>query len=106
MLYQQVCGQFGFTATKKLSDYLPVPQPDRLYVDETLRGQALLSALVLSVYDIRNDSKQFKESIHLPDQFRYIRKNYSIRREFAALSVNTGNNPGSEAIYALGFNRK
>ncbi|WP_339771104.1 4-phosphoerythronate dehydrogenase [uncultured Paraglaciecola sp.] len=106
MLYQQVCKQFGLSPTKKLSDYLPVPQPDSIRVDETLRGQALFSALVLSVYDIRNDSKLFKESIHQPDQFRYIRKNYSIRREFAALSVNAGNYPESEAIYALGFNRK
>ena len=106
MLYQQVCEQFGFNATKKLSYYLPAPQPDSITLDETLSGQAQLSALVLSVYDIRKDSKQFKETIEQPDQFRYIRKNYSIRREFAALSVNTGNYTGSEAIYALGFNRK
>ncbi|GAC10401.1 4-phosphoerythronate dehydrogenase [Paraglaciecola chathamensis] len=106
MLYQQVCEQFGFDATKKLSDYLPSPQPNCINLDETLEGQALLSALVLSVYDIRMDSAQFKNTIAQPDQFRYIRKNYSIRREFAALSVNTGNYPGSEAIYALGFNRK
>lgn len=106
MLYQQVCEQFGFDATKKLSDYLPSPQPNCINLDEALEGQALLSALVLSVYDIRMDSAQFKSTIAQPDQFRYIRKNYSIRREFAALSVNTGNYPGSEAIYALGFNRK
>jgi erythronate-4-phosphate dehydrogenase len=38
-----------------------------------------------------------------PDQFRYIRKHYPIRREFSAIKVNAGNSVESKAIYALGF---
>jgi erythronate-4-phosphate dehydrogenase len=106
MLYQQVCKRLHKPVEKSLADFLPSAQPDRIDIPQGVSGQALFTYLILSVYDISQDSQHFKDSVHLPDQFGYIRKNYSIRREFAALKVNAGNSAGSEAIYALGFARK
>jgi erythronate-4-phosphate dehydrogenase len=103
ILYQQVCKRLHKPVEKFLADFLPPAQPGSIDIPQGLSGQALFTYLILSVYDISQDSQQFKHSVHQPDQFGYIRKNYSIRREFAALKVNTGNLAGSEAIYALGF---
>ena len=64
---------------------------------------ALLADLVLDVYDIAEDDRQFKQLVDGGEQFRYIRKHYPIRREFSAIKVNTGNFVHSKAIYDLGF---
>ena len=69
--------------------------------DQTLIQAA--SQLMLDVYDISQDDLRFKQEAHGPEQFRYIRKHYPIRREFSAIAVNTGNFVDSKAIYALGF---
>lgn len=106
ILYQQICKRLHKPVEKSLLDFLPPAEPDSIDVPLGLTGQALFTYLILSVYDISQDSQQFKHSVQQPDQFGYIRKNYSIRREFAALKVNTGNSAGTEAIYALGFARK
>lgn len=105
MLYQQVCKRLHKPVEKSLAHFLPKAEPGTIDVPHKLSGQALFTYLILSVYDISQDSQLFKRTVHQPDQFGYIRKNYSIRREFAALKVNTGNSSGSEAIYALGFAR-
>jgi erythronate-4-phosphate dehydrogenase len=59
--------------------------------------------VILEVYDISKDDLAFKKQANSPEQFRYIRKHYPIRREFSAIAVNTGNFVDSKAIYALGF---
>jgi erythronate-4-phosphate dehydrogenase len=106
MLYQQVCKRLHRPVEKYLADFLPPAQPDSIDVPQGLFGQALFTYLILSVYDISHDSEQFKHSVDRQDQFTYIRKNYSIRREFSAIKVNTGNSTTTEAVYALGFTRK
>ena len=103
MLYQQLCELLNKPILKCLADYLPQPDPQVLDLPAQGEDEDVLRALILSVYDIRNDDQQFKASLLEPEQFGYIRKNYAIRREFAALQVNTGNFHGSEAIYGLGF---
>lgn len=103
MLYQQLCGRFGLPVTKQLSDYLPNPKPALLKLPLNESSENAIRDLVLAVYDIKQDDLQLKASPGEAEQFRYIRKHYPIRREFAALKVNAGNYPESEAIYALGF---
>jgi erythronate-4-phosphate dehydrogenase len=103
MLYHKVCELLNKPICKQLSDYLPVADPLILEISDNGEEQDVIKGLILSVYDIRNDNLQFKASINEPEQFGYIRKNYAIRREFAALQVNAGNFDRSEAIYELGF---
>jgi erythronate-4-phosphate dehydrogenase len=103
MLYLALCELLGKQADKKLSDYLPESTIGPLLVkaDQDLLKAA--SQLTLEVYDISQDDKAFKKQAQGPEQFRYIRKHYPIRREFSAIAVNTGNFVDSKAIYALGF---
>lgn len=103
MLYVALCELLGIQADKKLSDYLPQSTIGPLLLKE---GQSLVQAasqLVLDVYDISKDDQVFKKQVQGPEEFRYIRKHYPIRREFSAIAVNTGNFVDSKAIYALGF---
>jgi erythronate-4-phosphate dehydrogenase len=103
MLYHKVCKLLNQPILKHLSDYLPLADPQVVELQANELSEQVWRDLILSVYDIRNDDQQFKASINEPEQFGYIRKNYAIRREFAALQVNAGNFHGSEAIYELGF---
>lgn len=102
MLYQALCKRFKLTVSKKLSDYLPEVE-GQLTTVANLDFWQNIQNLVLQVYDIGSDSKQFKDKVASAEQFRYIRKHYPIRREFSAIAVNAGNFPQSKAIYALGF---
>jgi erythronate-4-phosphate dehydrogenase len=103
MLYQQLCHRLNQPLTKYLSDYLPTADPALIELPLTGSTDNVIRDLVLAVYDIGQDDVQFKLTIGEPDQFRYIRKHYPIRREFSAIKVNTGNSVKSKAIYALGF---
>lgn len=103
MLYVALCQHLGLQVDKKLSDYLPKAAPISLPVNEQKNFWQTLSQLVLAVYDIELDDQHFRENMTGPEQFRYIRKHYPIRREFSAIALNTGNFVDSEAIYQLGF---
>jgi erythronate-4-phosphate dehydrogenase len=103
MLYLALCKHLGVQADKKLSDYLPKAEPSAIPISEQQDFWQVLHPLVLDVYNIETDDKQFRANMHSAEQFRYIRKHYPIRREFSAIAVNTGNFADSKAIYALGF---
>ncbi|MEP1447446.1 MAG: 4-phosphoerythronate dehydrogenase [Paraglaciecola sp.] len=103
MLYVALCEWLGKQVHKKLSDYLPEPNIGPFKVDAENDLVAAASQLILNVYDISKDDQVFKKQAVGPEQFRYIRKHYPIRREFSAIAVNTGNFVDSKAIYALGF---
>jgi erythronate-4-phosphate dehydrogenase len=105
MLYQQLCKRLKISVSKRLSDYLPAPEQAFLELPSTETKTGLVRDLILGIYDIKQDDLQFKASLGEAEQFRYIRKHYPIRREFAAHTVNAGNYHDSEAIYALGFLR-
>jgi erythronate-4-phosphate dehydrogenase len=103
MLYLALCEHLGVVADKKLADYLPVAQPSSIDLDKQSMLWPVLEQLVLDVYDISEDDRQFRAEMHGAEEFRYIRKHYPIRREFSAIAVNTGNLADSKAIYGLGF---
>jgi erythronate-4-phosphate dehydrogenase len=103
MLYLALCELLGKQADKKLSDYLPESTIGPLLVKNDQDLLQAASQLTLEVYDISQDDQAFKKQAQGPEQFRYIRKHYPIRREFSAIAVNTGNFVDSKAIYALGF---
>jgi erythronate-4-phosphate dehydrogenase len=103
MLYLALCKHLGVQADKKLSDYLPMAEPSNIKMSEKHNFWQALHQLVLNVYNIDTDDQHFRANMHGAEQFRYIRKQYPIRREFSAITLNTGNFVDSKAIYALGF---
>jgi erythronate-4-phosphate dehydrogenase len=103
MLYLALCELLDKQVDKKLSDYLPESTIEPLMVKQDQDLLQAASQLILDVYDISQDDQVFKNQAQGPEQFRYIRKHYPIRREFSAIAVNTGNFVDSKAIYALGF---
>jgi erythronate-4-phosphate dehydrogenase len=103
MLYQQVCQLLKKQPELSLADFLPAPTIAYIELPTDPLEFSDLKALLLSVYDIRNDDPEFKKAISQPGQFAYIRKHYAIRREFAAIQVSAGNCPITKAIYKLGF---
>lgn len=103
MLYLDLCQQLAITPNKKLSDYLPSAESLKIDAANQQNMWQTIQELVLSVYDISEDDRQFRAKHHDAESFRYIRKHYPIRREFSAIAVNAGNLPYSKAIYDLGF---
>lgn len=103
MLYSALCKLIQAPTNKKLSDYLPTADKSHVKLENNHDFWPLLADLVLDVYNIAEDDRQFKQLVDSGEQFRYIRKHYPIRREFSAIQVNTGNFAHSKAIYDLGF---
>lgn len=106
MVYKIAAEEFNWPG-KSMWDYLPSTSNDNLQVDltgaEPFHGP--LHKLVRGVYDIHRDSERFRSNVSDREQFRYSRKNYAIRREFASIKVNAGNSSLSKAIYGLGFSQ-
>jgi erythronate-4-phosphate dehydrogenase len=103
MLYLALCKHLGIQADKKLSDYLPKAESSQIKITEKQDFWPVFYLLVLDVYNIEKDDQYFRANMQSADQFRYIRKHYPIRREFSAITLNTGNFADSKAIYGVGF---
>ncbi|WP_438862611.1 4-phosphoerythronate dehydrogenase [Neptunicella sp.] len=103
MVYQAAAALLNKPVKHHLNDYLPAPDVSVIELGQQNVTWQDLYALVKQVYDVSLDDQLFRTSIEQPGQFEYIRKNYAIRREFAALQVSAGNCPLSQAIYQLGF---
>jgi erythronate-4-phosphate dehydrogenase len=103
MLYLALCKHLGIQADKKLSDYLPKAESSQIKITEKQDFWQVFYLLVLDVYNIEKDDQYFRANMQSADQFRYIRKHYPIRREFSAITLNTGNFADSKAIYGVGF---
>ena len=106
MIYNVAAEQFGWQK-KSMWDFLPAPGFDETDLVKSLSEDASvieqLQGLVHKVYDIEADSQAFKTQVKDAEKFRYSRKNYAIRREFASAKVNAGNSVLSKAIYGVGF---
>lgn len=103
-VYQRAAEALGLTQQVEWQSLLPPSEQEPLDFS-TLHEVTLdtIEQCVLSVYDIRQDDTAFREKVNNADTFRYHRKNYPIRREFASTQVKTGNSAGTKALYALGF---
>ncbi|XOV81306.1 MAG: 4-phosphoerythronate dehydrogenase [Aestuariibacter sp.] len=102
MVYQFAAQHLGLVATKTIWDFLPKARFPKSPLQQQFT-ESDICTLVRQVYDIAKDSKQFIAHVNDAAGFRYSRKNYAIRREFAAMQVNAGKSEHSEAIYRLGF---
>ncbi len=108
MLYRAVCEYFQHAATWSAQAYLPPSPIETLYFSETADDVNILRQAVLAAYDVRTDDARLR---CLPvgkiraQYFDSLRKNYPLRREFAALHVHLppGRTALNQQLKALGF---
>lgn len=100
MLYEQLCQRFAIQPKKTFSSCLPKTQSIEIF--KSGMWQQIQHA-ALTVYDVSSDSDAFKRQVTNAEQFIYSRKHYAIRREFASMSLKTGNFALTKALYRLGF---
>jgi len=104
MLYQALCQHLGVEPTVQLSDLLPTSAVFAASV-ETPRTEVdlqLVSRLVHLSYDVRRDDGIFRQHI-AGNGFDWIRKNFPVRREFSAITVNGQPSATLNALAELGF---
>ncbi|WP_460312184.1 4-phosphoerythronate dehydrogenase [Aliiglaciecola aliphaticivorans] len=104
MLYEQLCQRFDLP--QKLNFESCLPPADTIEIKDLSQSSKFeqVSAAILSTYNVQQDSESFKQDVKSAADFVYSRKHYAIRREFASVTLKTGNLPISEALYGLGFN--
>lgn len=100
MLYEQLCQRFALQPQKTFASCLP--ETEAIDIFQSSKWQQIQHA-ALSVYDVSKDSDAFKSTVTGYEQFIYSRKHYAIRREFASMSLKTGNFLPTKALYRLGF---
>ena len=104
MLYSELCEFLGQKSELQLSSFLPKYEISHVLKSNT--PQALLD-LCLDVYDISKDDSVFRSIMAQSNQFKEIRRNYPVRREYSAVNlVNKDsqlNNTTLEAAQLLGF---
>ncbi|WP_416305241.1 4-phosphoerythronate dehydrogenase [Neptunicella sp. SCSIO 80796] len=103
MVYQAAAALLELPVIHQLDDYLPQPKSAVIELGNKPLDWSALYQVVRQMYDIEDDDQHFRKTVEQPGQFEYIRKNYAIRREFAAMQVSAGNCAVSQAIYRLGF---
>lgn len=95
-----------------LQTLLPKPQYKTIVLNEPLTLEAFYRLINL-IYDVRRDDAKFRYTLSvktqtdLPDEthqrFDYLRKHYSIRREWSSLRVVTQCDTTANQLRALGF---
>jgi erythronate-4-phosphate dehydrogenase len=110
MIYRAACGCFGRTPCWNASDVLPAAET--LDLRGGAGGDAFrrLREAVFRVYDIRDDDARLRGLLTLPPHerpaaFDRLRKNYPVRREFAATTVLVENaaDPVGKLLRGVGF---
>jgi len=107
MIFEAACRYFDLDLTWNPSDRLPAPDPAAIALDD-LRGEAAWRAAVRAAYDIRRDDAALRRILDLPPgdrgaAFDRLRKEYPLRREFAAFTVTGGADDDRRVLQRLGF---
>jgi erythronate-4-phosphate dehydrogenase len=100
MIYRELCRYLGIEARYDPADFLdPAPVPEIKLTCPASGGlaakenhQRLLSKLVRQIYDIRADDHRLRQILNMPQKqrarfFDELRRNYPVRREFAATRI-------------------
>ena len=103
MLYQALCQQLAITPKYQLANFLPSASIPVIDINQTF-DQILLNQLVKMVYDVRRDDAIFRQQLSVQG-FDSLRKNYPVRREFSAVTVNLSSTAYSDVPHRLGFNK-
>jgi erythronate-4-phosphate dehydrogenase len=89
MIYRAACEFLGVDASWDVRSALPAALAVNLPMDEGMSREAVVRAAVLGCYDIREDDARLRGMLALdeaarPGYFDRLRKQYPVRREFAA----------------------
>ena len=103
MLYDALCRRLDVEPTLTLEQVLPNPENAHVVLRNDLPPEQSVADAIHQVYNIVEDDREFRQQPMSEQRFAYIRKHYAMRREFAAMSLKTGNLPVTEALYKLGF---
>jgi len=103
MLYQALCQQLTITPKYQLANFLPSASIPAIEINQDF-NQILLNQLVKMVYDVRRDDAIFRQQLFIQG-FDSLRKNYPVRREFSAVTVNLSSTTYSDVPHRLGFNK-
>ncbi len=103
MLYQALCQQLTITPKYQLANFLPSASIPAIEINQDF-NQILLNQLVKMVYDVRRDDAIFRQQLFVQG-FDSLRKNYPVRREFSAVTVNLSSTTYSDVPHRLGFNK-
>ncbi|AAZ25306.1 4-phosphoerythronate dehydrogenase [Colwellia psychrerythraea] len=103
MLYQALCQQLAITPKYQLANFLPSASIPAIEINQDF-NQILLNQLVKMVYDVRRDDAIFRQQLFVQG-FDSLRKNYPVRREFSAVTVNLSSTTYSDVPHRLGFNK-
>ncbi|WP_371377367.1 4-phosphoerythronate dehydrogenase [Thalassotalea aquiviva] len=102
MLYQALSKQCQLKADKQLTQFLPTAT----FAPVTAKSGdkfSDLSQYVWQVYDVRRDDQIFRQQLQ-QQGFDHLRKNYPVRREFSAMTIESEHNALTAELAALGFN--
>ncbi|KGJ93191.1 4-phosphoerythronate dehydrogenase [Colwellia psychrerythraea] len=103
MLYQALCQQLAIAPKYQLANFLPSASIPVIDINQTF-DQILLNQLVKMVYDVRRDDAIFRQQLSVQG-FDSLRKNYPVRREFSAVTVNLSSTAYSDVPHRLGFTK-
>jgi erythronate-4-phosphate dehydrogenase len=111
MIYHAVCDHFGCTPRWKAVDVLPTGDALDLRGGTGVDAFERLREAVFRVYDIRTDDARLRSLLTLtpeerPAAFDRLRKDYPVRREFAATTVLVDDADGAlvNLLRGVGFN--
>ena len=84
MIYEAFCDKFSYEASKRFESQLP--QVEQYFGQQDLK--AVLKQHLTQIYDIAEDDKQLRACVQNAKveqkAFDLLRKNYPLRREWAA----------------------
>jgi erythronate-4-phosphate dehydrogenase len=108
MIYRAACEYFALPVSWQVTDELP--QVATIDMRSREAGNALVSAVVLGAYDVRQDDARLRATLSLSaaeraSTFDRLRKDYPVRREFTEATVLL-DEPAGEAgalLSGLGF---
>ena len=108
MIYRAACEYFALPVSWQVADELP--QLATIDMRSREAGNALVNAMVLGAYDVRQDDARLRATLSLPaaeraSAFDRLRKDYPVRREFTESTVLLDESAGETGalLSGLGF---
>ena len=111
MIYSEACRFFDIQPEWKPVNVLIDAGKQKIRIDSSLADQEAIQMAVLSHYDVRSDAASLRRALEIEESkvgyyFDQLRKNYPVRRNFQATTINLseGRNGLAEKLEKLGFN--
>jgi len=103
MLYQRWCEINDTAPDKLLSSLLPQANINSITLSDKL-NMTDIKQLVTLIYDVRDDDELVRQHGLTAKGFDNLRKQYKVRREFSAITVQATNEADASLLRNIGFN--